>query len=171
MGFFKNKSDEEKLFDAIIYQKTKKVKSILKKSNKDNKTLDLNIKSMRYYAFTPFTKAVDKGNIEIAELLIDYANQHQIVLNLDKNDNCSIINAISNNNTEMVELLVSYANEHQIILEMNSYYSFTQAVQNNNYRMVKTLIKYANQQHSTICSSSTNGIPKPKSILCLFYAI
>jgi len=70
-------SEEEKLLEAIENKNVKKVKSILKKSTENKKILKLNDKNE--YGEYPLLKAIYKNNIEIVQLLIEYANQHQII--------------------------------------------------------------------------------------------
>jgi len=65
--------------------------------------------------------AIHNNNIEIVKLLMDYANKHNIILQLnEKNeDGNSIMQAINNDNTEIVKLLMEYADNHNIVLELN----------------------------------------------------
>jgi len=53
-------------------------------------------------------------------LLIEYANQYQIILELNEKNNIGyypLLRAISYNNIEIVQLLIEYALQHQIIFE------------------------------------------------------
>jgi len=52
------------------------------------------------------------------KVLIEYANQHQIILELNekgKNGYYPLLESIYKNNIEMVNLWIEYANQHQII--------------------------------------------------------
>ena len=72
-------SEEEKLLEAIRIESIEKVKSILNNSTKRKKILKLNEKDEDgYYSLL---KAIFKDNIEIVQLLIEYANQHQLFRN------------------------------------------------------------------------------------------
>ena len=86
-------------------------------------------------------------------LLIEYANQHQIILELnekDKDGQYPLYWAISNRNVEIVQLLLKYALQHQIILKLNEkdiygQYPLYWAIRYNNIEIVKLLLKYALQ--------------------------
>jgi len=70
----------------------------------------------------PLLKAIFENNIEIVQLLIEYANQHQIILELNeknKDGDYPLSEAIFKDNIKIVKLLIEYANQHQIILELN----------------------------------------------------
>ena len=60
------------------------------------------------------------NNIEIVKLLIGYANQHQIILELNEKDingDYILLKVISKNNIEIFKLLIDYALKQQITLE------------------------------------------------------
>ena len=65
--------------------------------------------------------ATSKNNTKIVQLLIKYANQHQIILELNEKENehgdYPLLIATSKNNIDIVQLLLEYALHHQIILE------------------------------------------------------
>ena len=67
-------SEEEKLLEAIDNKNIKKVKSILKRSTKNKKILELNEKNKD--GEYPLERAISYNNIEIVKLLIEYVNQH-----------------------------------------------------------------------------------------------
>ena len=62
---------------AISCNNTKKVISILRNSTKKRKILELNEEDN--FGKYPLYLAIDKNNIEIVQLLIEYANQHHII--------------------------------------------------------------------------------------------
>jgi len=71
------------------------------------------------YGDYPLYLSIRYNNAEIVQLLLEYANQHQIILELnEKNKNIKypLLRAIDNN-IKIVKLLIEYANKHQIILE------------------------------------------------------
>jgi len=71
--------------------------------------------------FYPLLLACENNNIEMVQLLIDYANKINIILELNKKDsngNYPLLWACNNNNIEMVQLIIDYANENNIVLEM-----------------------------------------------------
>jgi len=56
----------------------------------------------------------------MVKLLIEYANQHQIILEMNvKNDlgYYPLLEVIYNKNIEIVKLLIEYAHQHHIILK------------------------------------------------------
>jgi len=149
-------SEEEKLLYAIIYEDIKKVKSILKRSNKNKKILDLNEKNEDGYY--PLSEAIFNNNVEIVKLLIEYANQHQIILNLNEKDNVGnypLLEAIDNNNVEIVKLLINYALKHQIILIYNKNYYHLK----NNIK-IKNLLQYYEKEIENIKKVIKNELYK-----------
>ena len=64
-----------------------------------------------------FLKAISNNNIEIIKLLIRYAIENDIILNINeknKNGDYLLLSSIINNKMEMVQLLIDYANENNI---------------------------------------------------------
>ena len=58
----------------------------------------------------------------MVHLLIDYATENKIILELnEKNyyENNPLLKATYRNNIEIVKLLINYANKNKIILELN----------------------------------------------------
>jgi len=121
MGIYK--SYEEKLLKAIWTNDGTKVKVILENIKKKNKTLELNEKNGygSYYLLI----ASNRNNISIAKILIEYANNNNIILNLNKkdenNDSYPLLEATSNSNIELVKLFIEYSYKYNIILELNAY--------------------------------------------------
>ena len=74
---------------------------------------------------------------------MDYANYHNIKLNLNEKNNYGyfpILNIFSKNNIEMIQLLMDYANYNNIKLELNKKtnngsYLLLFACKNNNVEM------------------------------------
>ncbi len=88
----------------------------------------------------PLLWAINKNNIEMVQLLMKYANQHQIILKLNEkkiNGNYPILNAISNKNIEIVQLLIEYALQYQIILEYDEKHYYI----NNSKPKIKNLLE------------------------------
>jgi len=72
--------------------------------------------------YYPLLIAIDNNNIKIVKILIEYANQHQIILDLNEKNNVGnypILDATIYNNIEMIKLLIKYALQHQITLVYN----------------------------------------------------
>jgi len=108
--------------------------------NKKNKDGDNSIINATY-----------NDNIEIIKLLIEYANENNIILEINeknKNERYPFIYAASNNNIEMVQLLIEYANKNDIVLKINEKSKdgdnpIFWAIDNNNIEMFKLLIEYS----------------------------
>jgi len=89
------------------------------------------------------------------KLLIDYANNNNIILELnekDKNGNYPLLLVCVSNSAEMVELLIDYSNKNNIILELNQKnergnYPLLWTCNHNNTEMLKLLIIYANKNN------------------------
>ena len=141
-----------------------KSKFNIKKSTKDKKILKLNEKEDGNYSLL---RAISKNNIDIVQLLIEYALQHQIILELNEKNffrDYPLFCAISNNNIEIFQLLMEYANQYKIILKLNERnnngeYPLYWAILNNNIEIVQFLIEYANQ-HQIILEYNKNDIWK-----------
>jgi len=61
----------------------------------------------------PLLYAAQNNNTKIVKLIIDYANNHNIELNLNKKNDYGkypLLYAIKNNNIEMVKVLIKYSN-------------------------------------------------------------
>jgi len=74
------------------------------------------------YRNYPILKAIEKNKIEIAKLLIEYANKNNIILELNYeniNGVYPLLETIIKNNSEMVKLLMEYANKNRTILKLN----------------------------------------------------
>ena len=110
----------------------------------------MNKKNKDGYLF-PLLWAISNKNVEIVKLLIEYANQHQIILELNEKNKFGdypLLWAIFN--VEIIKLLIEYANQYQIIMELNEKnnkggYPLLFSVSINNIEIVKLLIDYANQ--------------------------
>jgi len=88
------------------------------------------------------------NNLEMFELLINYANEKNIILELNEKDNKSKYPFLIafNNNIEMTQLLIDYANKKNIALELTDYnndygfYSLLFAIEKDNIEVVKFLM-------------------------------
>ncbi len=63
----------------------------------------------------------------MAKLIIDYANKHNITLNIndkEKEGYYPLLIATSKDNIEMVQLIIDYANKNNIILDINDKNNF-----------------------------------------------
>eukprot|EP00833_Pecoramyces_ruminatium_P018111 jgi/Orpsp1_1/1192143/evm.model.d7180000090914.1 len=135
--------------EAIDDRDPDKVKSILENDGKN--FFDLNNIKNKYDEY-PLLSAIE--NVQIVQLLIDYANKHCFTLDLNKKDKFGhypLLEATYYNKLEVVKLLIKYADEHDIILEMNgkwcSRYPLLNATLANNLEMVQLLFYYANKHN------------------------
>jgi len=160
MKFFtSDENEKEKLIDAIKNKKVIKVKSILENLNKNKNKLVLNnnlLSKLLNSLLLTTNEQEEEKLIEMFKLLIEYANQHQIILELNKKEenlgeNLFLL-AIKNKKTEMVKILIEYATQHQIKLELNKKENFggiplifAISYNDNSVEIVKLLMEYANQ--------------------------
>ena len=106
----------------------------------------------------PISKAVNQNKPEIVELLINYASNHNIILDItvkDPNGNSPLAIAIKNNNIEIIISLINYGINHNIDMNINNIivngntpliYSY----RNNYLKIFEYLIEYSdvNQKDS-----------------------
>eukprot|EP00833_Pecoramyces_ruminatium_P015563 jgi/Orpsp1_1/1189595/evm.model.d7180000073133.1 len=105
-----------------------------------------------------FLDATLRDNIEIVKLFIDYANQHDIILELNEKNNIGyypLLWVTIKNDIEMIKLLIEYANKYNIILQLNKKnqngsFPLSEAIDNDNIEIIKLLIEYANQHNITL---------------------
>eukprot|EP00833_Pecoramyces_ruminatium_P015650 jgi/Orpsp1_1/1189682/evm.model.d7180000073721.1 len=93
------------------------------------------------------------------KLLIEYANEHNIILEINENNNdgwCPLLNAISGNNIEIVKLLIDYANKHNIVMRISDS-NLEEKIQLINNEIITLL--YSNKKLEKIkikhCNNST----------------
>jgi len=70
----------------------------------------------------PLLAVTNKDNYEMVKLLIEYANKHNIILELnEKNENREypLLSAVHFNNDKIVELLIEYSENYNLFLELN----------------------------------------------------
>eukprot|EP00833_Pecoramyces_ruminatium_P004320 jgi/Orpsp1_1/1178352/evm.model.c7180000064974.1 len=137
-------SEEEKLFDAIEYRNVEIVKSVLKNSTQNKKILKLNEKD-RYGDYPllcaienggryPLVVAIRENRIESVKLLIEYANQHQIILEYDKSD------LYLRDKPEIQKILENYENEKGMEKWKKDEEKLLDAIFNNNIEKVKSIL-------------------------------
>ncbi|ORX82615.1 hypothetical protein BCR32DRAFT_278764 [Anaeromyces robustus] len=143
-----------------------KAKRIINDAFRKNAFWDLNDRNdCGYY---PLIRLVKANNIEMVNLIIDYANKNNIILewkaimdytmekeifslylnDKDINKNCLLLEAISQNNVRMVQLLIDYADKNNIILEVKArdidgVNSLLMAIEKNNIDMVQLIMDYS----------------------------
>jgi len=100
------------------------------------KNIILNINKMNYHKQSLLRLSINNNNNEITRLLMNYANDHNILLNINESDGDTLLlTASKNNNTNIVEQLINYANTHDIILNFKNIYNenpVLHAIWNNN---------------------------------------
>ena len=82
-------------------------------------------------------------------MIIAYANQHNIILNINENGWFPFLsaNAGNINNVNIVKLLIEYVNKNNIILEVNEktpngWSPLNLCIVNNNVEIVKSIIEF-----------------------------
>ena len=89
----------------------------------------------------PLLWACYNENIEMINLLIDYANKNNIILKLNgkqNKENYPFHWACWNNNIEIIFLLIDYANKNNLILEFNeSDYENNSKIKNETIEIIK----------------------------------
>jgi len=119
----------------------------------------ININSKTKNGDFPLLYAINNNNVDMVELLIDYANENNIILELNtknRNGDYPLLLSMYWCKFKIVKLLMDYANNHSIILELNEknrdgYYPFLKALYDKyNIKMVKLLIEYANKNNITL---------------------
>jgi len=102
----------------------------------------------------PLLKATNSNNVDIVKLLIEYANNNNIILTINEKEKDSneypLFNAAEHNNLEIVQLLIDYANQKNIILGMEDNTAgknpLSLAIAQNNIKMVELLFDYINKK-------------------------
>jgi len=156
MGFIKSK--EEKLISAILDNKVKTVKTILNSKKEISINKKIHEKNAIHYA------AKSKNDTQFLKLLIDYANENNIILDVN---NCSLSLSIKKNKCESIKLLIDYANENNIILDFNRKEDgfednpISIAIKNNNTKIVALIMEYANSKNIALDFNKYNykGFP------------
>jgi len=147
------------LINAIQDKNTGKAKQILKTylNIRKNETLDINKKDGN--GDNPFLCCCRRNNIEIAKLLIEYANEKHIQLRInEKNNNRGyplLLLFEYDNSNELLQLLINYANKNNIILDITSKdsdgdYPLLWSTLYNSIEKIKILFNYANKNNITL---------------------
>jgi len=141
-------SDEEKLLKAISHEKIEEIEAILN----NNKNVNLNARD-KFNGSYPLLEAIYNDNIEILNVLVDYANRNNIILELNEKDlefgEYPLLLAVNNNNVPMVKLILDYAHQHHINLIFNEKdnnfgdYPLLAATYRENMDIIRLLIDYA----------------------------
>ena len=93
----------EKLFDSINFQDYNKLESLLK-PNRFRKPLDINFKNFKPYRTSPLINAINKGDINIVSVLVEYGAD--VNSNFGDYGELPIIEAIKKDNEEITEFLI-----------------------------------------------------------------
>ncbi|OUM66129.1 hypothetical protein PIROE2DRAFT_59578 [Piromyces sp. E2] len=140
---------------------------IIKFLKEYNIILDLNVSSSRWWSDEeyendiPISYAIKKDNIEMIKILMDYARENNIHLNLYHKT--PLIIACSGNKTEIVRLLLDFSSENNSDLFINDFDQDNKtpifyAIEENNTEIVKMLIDYA-QKNNIILKNNYTNIP------------
>jgi len=95
----------------------------------DSKGIVLTVNENNNFNYYPLLYCTYKNDVEITKLLIDYANKHNIVLNMNGKSKNGIdlssgrdyplLWSISQNNFELTKLLINYARKNNITLNLH----------------------------------------------------
>jgi len=115
----------------------------------------LNFKEIHSNGTYPLLEAINKNNVEMVKLLLDYASKNDIIIELNEKDedgDYPLLVAVNKNKFELVKLLVDYANTNHVILkfderEKRSSNLFKKAIMNNSIKTIKLLLEYANENN------------------------
>eukprot|EP00833_Pecoramyces_ruminatium_P000493 jgi/Orpsp1_1/1174525/evm.model.c7180000050458.1 len=95
----------------------------------------------------------------MVSLLMTYANEHEIVLELNEKNIIGwnpLLRATFKNNTEMIKLLLDYANEHSITLNLNEKIFIYEwqlvylPILKNNIEIIELFGNYASEHGTTL---------------------
>lgn len=119
------------------------------------------------YGWSPLLWSIYKDNDEMFKSLINYAEEHNILLDLNSQTNNGYYPLLeaSSKDYKILELLLKYANEHNITLEMNKrdddgWYPILGATVMGKYnRKVESLFEYA-EKHDIKLELDVNDIKK-----------
>ncbi|OUM67286.1 hypothetical protein PIROE2DRAFT_5350 [Piromyces sp. E2] len=114
----------------------------------------------------PFLEAIKQNNLEIVQLLVDYATTYSIPININDRDywwgNYPLLEAIKQNNVDIVALLVKYdyqnmKNIHSGTIELKNY-PLLEAIKHNSLEIVKRLMEYADHHEIIININESNAL-------------
>ncbi|OUM59754.1 hypothetical protein PIROE2DRAFT_63566 [Piromyces sp. E2] len=149
---------EKLLISAIATNNTKAVEWVMVQAKNNDIVINMNKKIF----FDEFlSTSLSLYNKEIVKLILDYASEHNISLNLitDYNNNkiCfPIMNAITNDNLEVVITIIKYLIEKDIDFDINYRDQFpaenliSYAVRKNSTELVDMIMEYANKHHISL---------------------
>jgi len=110
-----------------------------------------------------FYTAVENNNVEMIKIFIDYADDHDIIIDINEkimNDNIvdsSLLMAVRNNNVEIIQQLIDYAHRHNIILDINKN-DLIKISSKENKEATNLLIKYCKEHNIDINEDMSNVI-------------
>jgi ankyrin repeat protein len=113
----------------------------------------------------PFLEAIKQNNIEIVKLLMDFAHQYDIIININDRDewwgNYPLLEAIKQNNIEIVKLLVDYdakmLSKLKIKVELKNY-PLLEAIKYNNLDILQQLFRYASLHEIKLNIHESNAL-------------
>jgi len=115
----------------------------------------VNINDSNKDGLFPLLLAIRKRNADIVNIIIEYANQNNLVIdikNRDNEGNFPLLEAIYDSSITIAKILFEYARVHNIVLEINnknnsSINPLYKAVKYNKTDIVKMLIDYAEEHN------------------------
>jgi len=103
--------------------------------------------------FNPLFCAIDSNHCEVVQLLLNYALENHLILDLNAKDadgNTPFLQAVYRNNTRVVHLLMEYAQTMKMTLALNEendrhFSPLLYGIRNKNFEMIRLLFHYADQ--------------------------
>eukprot|EP00833_Pecoramyces_ruminatium_P011116 jgi/Orpsp1_1/1185148/evm.model.c7180000092512.1 len=79
--------------------------------------------------------AIDKERCKIIDIIIDYGDKNNVILNIDdrdENGNCLVLDAINSNNCNIVSSILKYSLKNHIVIKLNEIYFLENFLKSNN---------------------------------------
>lgn len=124
---------------------------------------DMNLTN--YYGYTPLHMAIEREDIQIIEYLFNYADDNNIKININGNNNGEdtlLHVAAERGNIQIVEHLLNYAKENNIKININACNRAGDtplhvAIERENIQIVEYLLNYANDNNIKINVNARNS--------------
>ena len=133
-----------------------RLKFILKIVNQINININININEIFNEGNYPLLIVYDKNNIELAQLIIDYASKNNVILKINeknKDGNYPLLIACDKDDIELAQLTIDYSIKNNITIQINEKnkdgnYPLKAAIKNKNIEIINLLLKYLILKHN-----------------------
>jgi len=141
---------EKKLLKAIKNIDVNEVKEIIEQANSNNVTLKIQKTTKEENDF--LFQAIEAGNSDIIQTLIDYAKTNHILLKITEPDDNSeeeypLLQAVKKNGVTMTRMFIDYVKEQQLTWDASD--ALFYALNNKNVEIFQMIMDYAtkNEHH------------------------